>query len=75
MQDLKRLHNEMPIQVALYWEFQNKKTPITDLDLSCVMVDEIGNIKDAVFFNQLASKCGAIVHAGDRRGQETGETG
>ena len=41
------------------------------------MIDEIGNIKDAIFFNQLESKCGAIVHAGDRRGtiDESSENG
>jgi stress response protein SCP2 len=49
---------------------------MTDLDLSLVMIDEIGNIKDAVFYNQLESKCGAVVHTGDQSGktQKTEET-
>jgi tellurium resistance protein TerZ len=38
-----------------------------DLDASCVLFDETGKIKDAVWFVQLQSKDGSIVHTGDNR--------
>lgn len=41
-----------------------------DLDASCVMFDEAGRQVDAVWFNQLQSKDGSILHTGDNR---TGE--
>jgi len=37
------------------------------------MIDEIGHIKDAVFFGKLRSDCGSIVHSGDEQeGKEGG---
>ena len=41
-----------------------------DLDASCVMFDEQGNQTDVVWFRQLKSKDGSIIHTGDNR---TGE--
>ncbi len=41
-----------------------------DLDASCIMFDEQGNPVDAVWFRQLKSKDGSVVHTGDNR---TGE--
>lgn len=38
-----------------------------DLDASCVLFDETRQIKDAVWFAQLRSKDGSIVHTGDNR--------
>jgi tellurium resistance protein TerZ len=38
-----------------------------DLDASCVLFDEARQIKDAVWFVQLQSKDGSIVHTGDNR--------
>ena len=38
-----------------------------DLDASCIMFDEQGNPVDAVWFRQLKSKDGSIVHTGDNR--------
>lgn len=38
-----------------------------DLDASCVMFDDHGNNTDTVWFRQLKSKCGAVVHTGDNR--------
>ena len=38
-----------------------------DLDASCVLFDETGKIKDAVWFVQLQSKDGSIKHSGDNR--------
>ena len=29
------------------------------------MIDEVGNIKDAVYYNQMTSTCRAITHSGD----------
>jgi len=31
------------------------------------MIDEMGSIKDAVFYNKLNSDCGAITHSGDNQ--------
>lgn len=36
-----------------------------DLDASCVLFDESGNLLDAVWFRQLQSKDGSITHTGD----------
>ena len=41
-----------------------------DLDASCIMFDEQGAQTDAVWFRQLKSKDGSIIHTGDNR---TGE--
>lgn len=41
-----------------------------DLDASCIMYDDTNNLVDVVWFRQLASKDGSIVHSGDNR---TGE--
>ena len=38
-----------------------------DLDASCLMFDESGKTVDAVWFRQLKSKDGSIVHTGDNR--------
>ncbi|SDX67042.1 tellurium resistance protein TerZ [Allochromatium warmingii] len=41
-----------------------------DLDASCLLFDEAGNLVDAVWFRQLTSRDGSIHHTGDNR---TGE--
>jgi stress response protein SCP2 len=56
-----------------------------DLDASCILINEIGEVEDAVFFNQLRkfvniivnsnfqikeSKCGFITHSGDIKAGE-----
>ncbi|MEA3640693.1 MAG: TerD family protein [Lamprobacter sp.] len=41
-----------------------------DLDASCLLFDEQGNQVDAIWFRQLKSKDGSILHTGDNR---TGE--
>ena len=38
-----------------------------DLDASCVLFDAHGKNTDTVWFRQLTSKCGGIVHTGDNR--------
>ncbi|MDX9699200.1 MAG: TerD family protein [Rhodocyclaceae bacterium] len=38
-----------------------------DLDASCLMFDEQGQLTDTVWFRQLRSKDGSIVHTGDNR--------
>ncbi|MBC3907702.1 TerD family protein [Undibacterium umbellatum] len=44
--------------------------PTIDLDASCLMFDEQNNLVDVVWFRQLKSKDGSIMHSGDNR---TGE--
>lgn len=46
------------------------KTQEVDLDASCIMFDEQGSQTDAVWFRQLKSNDGSVVHTGDNR---TGE--
>ena len=41
-----------------------------DLDASCVLFDEKNGVVDTVYFGQLKSRDGSIVHTGDNR---TGE--
>ena len=36
-----------------------------DLDASIIMLDKDGRLVDQVFFNQLRSKDGSIIHSGD----------
>ncbi|MDP9196214.1 MAG: TerD family protein [Pseudomonadota bacterium] len=39
----------------------------TDLDASCLMLDESGQLVDVAWFRQLRSKDGSVVHTGDNR--------
>ncbi|CUI07515.1 TerD family protein [Massilia sp. P8910] len=43
------------------------KTQAVDLDASCLLFDESNRAVDAVWFRQLKSKDGSIVHTGDNR--------
>ena len=43
------------------------KSADVDLDASCIMFDEANNAIDFVWFRQLKSKDGSIVHTGDNR--------
>lgn len=43
------------------------KTQDVDLDASCIMFDEQNRQTDAVWFRQLKSRDGSIVHTGDNR--------
>jgi tellurium resistance protein TerZ len=43
------------------------KTESVDLDASCIMFDENNNLVDTVWFRQLKSRDGSIVHTGDNR--------
>ncbi|MBC3380719.1 TerD family protein [Serratia fonticola] len=36
-----------------------------DLDAGCVLLDKDGNTLDTIWFRQLKSRCGAVVHSGD----------
>ncbi len=46
------------------------KTEAIDLDASCILFDEQNRVADTVWFRQLKSRDGSIVHTGDNR---TGE--
>ena len=41
----------MPLEIGLMWDFENDVE--VDLDATVVMIDEVGNIKDAVFYNKI----------------------
>ena len=49
-----------------FFGFGAKKDEI-DLDASCIMFDAGGAVVDTVWFQQLKSRCGSIVHTGDNR--------
>ena len=36
-----------------------------DLDASCILLDASGNKIDTIWFRQLSSRCGSVVHSGD----------
>ena len=67
------------VAVGLGWDPVKKKgwfssTPEIDLDASCILVNDKGEIVDAVFYNHLTSNDGSIVHQGDNRtGQGDGK--
>lgn len=49
-----------------------KKFVAVDLDASVGMFDAEGKLVDSVWFNQLKSQCGSILHSGDDRVGDTG---
>ncbi len=62
------------VVMGLGWDVRKKKSWFfgsseqqIDLDSSCVMLNERGEIIDAVWFRQLKSKDGSVVHTGDNR--------
>lgn len=62
------------ITMGLGWDVAMKKGlfgsrpgPSVDLDASCVTFDASGTLVDTVWFNQLQSRDGSIVHTGDNR--------
>tara|TARA_R110001583_G_scaffold768_2_gene7137 strand:+ start:2658 stop:3239 length:582 start_codon:yes stop_codon:yes gene_type:complete len=38
-----------------------------DLDASCVLISGNGDVIDTIWFRQLKSKCGSVIHSGDNR--------
>jgi tellurium resistance protein TerZ len=63
------------VVMGLGWDAIKKKglfgfgarTESVDLDASCLLFDENGSAVDAVWFRQLKSRDGSIVHTGDNR--------
>ena len=53
-----------PLEVGLSWDFFGDAI---DLDATVVLINDVGSIADAVYYNQLVSKCGAISHSGDNQ--------
>jgi tellurium resistance protein TerZ len=60
------------VRMGLGWDavkkrgfFGGLKMQTIDLDASCLMFDGNGRLLDQVWFNQLQSKDGAVVHTGD----------
>ncbi|MGZ4521129.1 MAG: TerD family protein [Mycobacteriaceae bacterium] len=60
------------VRMGLGWDAVKKrgffgalKAQTVDLDASCLMFDGNGRLLDQVWFNQLQSKDGAVVHTGD----------
>jgi len=62
------------VRMGLGWDaikkkglFGGMKTQSIDLDASCLIFDASGRLIDQVWFNQLRSQDGAVVHTGDNR--------
>ena len=62
------------VVMGLGWDVRKKKSWFfgsseqqIDLDSSCILLNERGDIVDAVWFRQLKSKDGSVVHTGDNR--------
>jgi tellurium resistance protein TerZ len=62
------------VRMGLGWDavkkrgmFGGMKSQSIDLDASCLLFNGAGNLEDQVWFQQLKSKDGAIVHTGDNR--------
>jgi tellurium resistance protein TerZ len=63
------------VMMGLGWDAREKKACFglvrtqqsVDLDASCVLFDQAGKMVDTVWYRQLKSKDGSIVHTGDNR--------
>lgn len=58
------------ILVGLGWETRSTTGDDYDLDASAFLVGENGKVKtdeDFIFYNQLSSICGSVLHTGDNR--------
>ena len=62
------------VRMGLGWDavkkrglFGGSKSQSIDLDASCLIFDASGQLLDQVWFNQLRSEDGAVVHTGDNR--------
>ena len=61
------------VRMGLGWDAVKKrglfgsKAQTIDLDASCLIFDAAGNLLDQVWFNQLKSKDGAVMHTGDNQ--------
>ncbi|MQY02643.1 TerD family protein [Actinomadura macrotermitis] len=60
------------VRMGLGWDavakkglFGKGKTQNIDLDASCLLFDASGNLADSVWFRQLRSKDGSVLHTGD----------
>jgi tellurium resistance protein TerZ len=51
--------------VAKKGKFGRSKAQTIDLDASCLLFDASGNLADSVWFRQLRSKDGSVLHTGD----------
>lgn len=61
------------ITVGLGWDVRSTDGSAFDLDASCFLLNANGKVRsdsDFIFYNNLKSTCGAVVHTGDNR---TGE--
>lgn len=61
------------ITVGLGWDARSTDGSDFDLDASCFMLNASGKVRsdsDFIFYNNLKSNCGSVVHTGDNR---TGE--
>jgi tellurium resistance protein TerZ len=39
---------------------------VVDLDVTVVMIDEVGKVADACYYNKQRSDCNSVVHSGDQ---------
>ena len=68
-------HSLSRVIMGLGWDAKEKKSLFglistqqeIDLDASCIMFDSSGNVVDTIWYEQLKSADGSIVHTGDNR--------
>ena len=58
------------IEVDVKWDFSAGQ--MVDVDLSCVVVNDVGNLIDCVFYNHLKLDDNSIIHSGDNKIGSTG---
>lgn len=63
------LNIQQPVLVGLSWD-EGKKD--VDLDLQCVVLNDIGSVLEAVYYNQPESKTSKIQYSGDSKGHGSG---
>lgn len=58
------------ILIGLGWDARETSGSEFDLDATAFLCGELGKVRsddDIIFYNQLSSKCGSVVHTGDNR--------
>jgi len=67
-----RIPSNISVSLGLQWDFVGEN-PV-DLDASCVAFDAEGMVVETIFFNNLTSEGGYMIHTGDNQtGEDEGE--
>jgi stress response protein SCP2 len=61
LQNQKLVIPSNQLKIGISWDLIEK----IDLDCQCVLLNDLGQVEDAVYYNQQKSKCGNVQHSGD----------